>query len=99
MVPEIVNGFSIKMESCGILRTTRSTSRSGDFITVFNGTWDVAAGPGDCGRVEMDGVPVRFRKGEPGLRGGVPGLEGVWTCWGEPRRDGVFEGTMPPRWR
>ena len=55
---------------------------------MLNVTWDVAAdecpidavaGPGDCGRAETDGVPVRLWNGEPGLMRGVPGLEGVWA--------------------
>jgi hypothetical protein len=39
---------------------------------------DAVVGPGDWGRADIDGVPVRLRRGEPGWIGGVLGRDG--TC-------------------
>lgn len=55
-------------------------------------TWDEAAGtgPGDWGRADTDGVPVRLRNGEPGRMAGVPGGDGA--CCGELGRGGTPDG-------
>lgn len=52
-------------------------------------------GPGDRGRAVMGGVPVRLRKGELGLIGGVPGRDGA--CCGEPGRGSAPEGSVALR--